>query len=59
MGPWRRTGRRVLPSVWIAGDTLHVECEVIEARRSQSRPGRGTQFVVTLPRHPPEPVGNP
>jgi len=24
-----------------AGDTLHVECEVIEARRSQSRPGRG------------------
>ena len=24
-----------------AGDTLHVECEVIEARRSNSRPGRG------------------
>lgn len=24
-----------------AGDTLHVECEVIEARRSKSRPGRG------------------
>ena len=24
-----------------AGDTLHVECEVIEARLSQSRPGRG------------------
>ncbi len=24
-----------------AGDTLHVECEVIEARRSRSRPGRG------------------
>lgn len=23
-----------------AGDTLHVECEVIESRRSQSRPGR-------------------
>jgi acyl dehydratase len=25
----------------LAGDTLHVECEVIEARRSKSRPGRG------------------
>ena len=24
-----------------AGDTLHVECEIIEARRSKSRPGRG------------------
>jgi acyl dehydratase len=24
-----------------AGDTVHVECEVIEARLSQSRPGRG------------------
>lgn len=24
-----------------AGDTIHVECEVIEARRSNSRPGRG------------------
>jgi acyl dehydratase len=24
-----------------AGDTIHVECEVIEARRSKSRPGRG------------------
>ena len=24
-----------------AGDTLHVECEVIEARLSNSRPGRG------------------
>ena len=24
-----------------AGDTLHVECEVIEARRSASRPNRG------------------
>lgn len=24
-----------------AGDTLHVECEVIEARLSRSRPGRG------------------
>jgi acyl dehydratase len=24
-----------------AGDTIHVECEVIEARRSRSRPGRG------------------
>ena len=23
------------------GDTIHVECEVIEARRSRSRPGRG------------------
>jgi acyl dehydratase len=25
----------------VAGDTIHVECEVIEARRSNSRPGRG------------------
>jgi acyl dehydratase len=24
-----------------AGDTIHVECEVIESRRSNSRPGRG------------------
>lgn len=24
-----------------AGDTIHVECEVIEARASKSRPGRG------------------
>ena len=24
-----------------AGDTIHVECEVIEARRSRSRPNRG------------------
>jgi len=24
-----------------AGDTIHAECEVIEARRSKSRPGRG------------------
>ena len=24
-----------------AGDTLHVECEVIESRPSESRPGRG------------------
>jgi acyl dehydratase len=24
-----------------AGDTIHVECEVIEARPSKSRPGRG------------------
>ena len=24
-----------------AGDTIHVECEVIDARRSKSRPGRG------------------
>lgn len=24
-----------------AGDTIHVECEVIEARMSKSRPGRG------------------
>lgn len=31
-----------------AGDTLHVECEVIEARRSKSRPGRG--LVRTLNR---------
>mgnify|MGYP003388147241 FL=1 len=25
----------------LAGDTIHVECEVIESRRSKSRPGRG------------------
>lgn len=25
----------------LAGDTIHVECEVMEARRSKSRPGRG------------------
>jgi acyl dehydratase len=25
----------------LAGDTIHAECEVIEARRSKSRPGRG------------------
>jgi acyl dehydratase len=25
----------------IAGDTIHVECEVIEAKRSKSRPNRG------------------
>jgi acyl dehydratase len=25
----------------VAGDTIHAECEIIEARRSQSRPGRG------------------
>ena len=25
----------------IAGDTIHVECEVVESRRSKSRPGRG------------------
>jgi acyl dehydratase len=24
-----------------AGDTIHAECEVAEARRSRSRPGRG------------------
>jgi acyl dehydratase len=30
----------------IAGDTIHVECEVIETRRSQSRPNRG--LVRTL-----------
>jgi acyl dehydratase len=24
-----------------AGDTIHVECEVIESRRSKSRPNRG------------------
>jgi acyl dehydratase len=24
-----------------AGDTIHVECEVVEARESKSRPGRG------------------
>ena len=31
-----------------AGDTIHVECEVIEARRSRSRPNRG--LVRTLNR---------
>jgi acyl dehydratase len=25
----------------VAGDTIHAECEVIEARLSRSRPGRG------------------
>jgi acyl dehydratase len=25
----------------VAGDTIHVECEVIEARRSSNRPNRG------------------
>jgi acyl dehydratase len=25
----------------VAGDTIHVECEVIEARRSEKRPNRG------------------
>ena len=25
----------------LAGDTIHVECEVVEARLSKSRPGRG------------------
>jgi acyl dehydratase len=25
----------------VAGDTIHVECEVIESRRSRSRPNRG------------------
>ncbi len=25
----------------LAGDTIHVECEVVEARLSRSRPGRG------------------
>jgi acyl dehydratase len=25
----------------LAGDTIHVECEVAEARLSKSRPGRG------------------
>lgn len=25
----------------VAGDTIHVECEVIESRRSKSRPNRG------------------
>ena len=32
-----------------AGDTIHVECEIIEARRSKSRPGRGlvrTRVIV-------------
>ena len=24
-----------------AGDTIHVECEVVESRASKSRPGRG------------------
>lgn len=31
-----------------AGDTIHVECEVVESRLSQSRPGRG--LVRTLNR---------
>jgi acyl dehydratase len=33
----------------VAGDTIHAECEIIEARRSRSRPGRGlvrTRVVV-------------
>ena len=33
----------------VAGDTIHAECEIIEARRSKSRPGRGlvrTRVVV-------------
>ena len=25
----------------VAGDTIHAECEIVEARRSRSRPGRG------------------
>jgi acyl dehydratase len=25
----------------LAGDTIHAECDIIEARRSKSRPGRG------------------
>src|ERR1043166_7441240 len=25
----------------VAGDTIHAECEIVEARRSKSRPGRG------------------
>src|SRR5258707_15759601 len=25
----------------VAGDTIHAECEIIEARHSKSRPGRG------------------
>ena len=25
----------------VAGDTIHAECEIIEVRRSRSRPGRG------------------
>ena len=25
----------------VAGDTIHAECEIVEARRSESRPGRG------------------
>src|SRR6478752_4602699 len=25
----------------LAGDTIHAECEIVEARRSKSRPGRG------------------
>jgi len=29
-----------------AGDTIHVECEVIEARLSKSRPGRGLVKTV-------------
>ena len=30
-----------LPNPVFAGDTIHVECEVTEARLSQSKPGRG------------------
>ena len=33
----------------VAGDTIHAECEIVEARRSRSRPGRGlvrTRVVV-------------
>jgi len=26
----------------VAGDTIHAECEIIEARRSKSRPGRAS-----------------
>ena len=25
----------------VVGDTIHVECEVVESRRSKSRPNRG------------------
>ena len=25
----------------VAGDTIHAQCEIVEARRSKSRPGRG------------------
>ena len=43
----QKTGYAFLGMQWdikgpvIAGDTIHVECEVIEARLSKSRPGRG------------------